>query len=107
VAAPLAASTPNGVRPRAPAGARLVILALHVFRQGEEGLGVVDRRLDHDFVQAMVRDDGEAIALERLAQCVGEGLEVLIVQFHRHRRQGAGLSGGGGFGSRLEPLSTV
>ena len=44
--------------------------------------------------ETVVGDDGETVPLERGPQGVGEGLEVLVVQFHRHGFDG-GLDGGG------------
>ncbi|MND81788.1 hypothetical protein D3C80_735940 [compost metagenome] len=86
------------------AGAGLVILAFHILGQGEEGLGVGDGGVDGRLVQAVVGDDGEAVAREGGAQGVGEGLEVGVIGLHRHGDDGAGLGlvlgGGRGQGRR-------
>ncbi|MNN75837.1 hypothetical protein D3C81_1921650 [compost metagenome] len=84
------------------AGAGLVILTLHVFGQGEEGLGVGDGGVDRRLIQAVVGDHGEAVAREGGAQGVGEGLEVGVIAPHRHGDDGAGLGLvlGGGRGQR-------
>jgi hypothetical protein len=85
---------PEGGEAARAAGARLMVFALHRLGQGEEGLGVVQRRIDHRPVQPVVGDDGEAVSLEGGPEPVGEGLEVGIVKRHRNRFDGAG--GGGG-----------
>ena len=76
---------------------RLMVQALHLFRQGEEGLGVVDGRVDDLLVQPVIRDHSEAIAFERGAQLIAEALEVGVVARHRN-----GLDAFGGNGSGVE-----
>jgi len=67
------------------AGARLMIFALCLLGQGEEGLCIGYGGVDHRLVQSVVGDDRKAIAFERRSQFVGEGLEVGVIQLHRHR----------------------
>ena len=86
-----------------PARARLVVGALDLLGQGEEGPGVVDGAPDHPVVQTMVGDDGEAVSLEGCAQVVAEALEVGVETRHGHGddspgglgRRGDGVEGGG------------
>ena len=58
-------------------------------------------RMGTNLVQTVIRNHGEAVPLERTPESVGEGLKVLVVEFHGHRLEGAGAGGLSGHGRRL------
>ena len=66
-----------------PGAADDPVTPLDRIRQGEEGLGAILRGRDQDGVEPMVGDDGEAIALKRCAERVGEPSEILPLQAKR------------------------
>ena len=59
------------------------IAPLDRIREREEGLGAVLRGRDQAGVEPMVGDDGEAIALERGAERIGESIEILPMKAKR------------------------
>ena len=79
--------TERGQTPR-PAGSRLVVLAFGGFRQGEEGLGGVDRGGDTRLVQTMVGHNPKAEPGEGGAQLIAERLKILVIQGHGDRGDG-------------------
>jgi hypothetical protein len=70
-----------------------MVAALHLFRQGEEGLRFLLGSGDEVGGDAVVGDDGEAVALERIAELLGEAFGVCV---GRLQRDGGDSAGGGG-----------
>jgi hypothetical protein len=53
-----------------------LVAALGLLRQSEKGLGVRQGAVEQPLIQPMVRNDREAVALERAAEVAGEGVRI-------------------------------
>jgi len=63
-----------------PRDAGDLVAKLHRLRQGEEGLGVRQRRVDARLVKAVVGDHREPVAGERAPERRREGVEIFAVE---------------------------
>jgi hypothetical protein len=71
-----------------------VVAPLHVIGQSEEGLGAIDRLVDHLLVEAVIGNDGKAVAPEGGAELAAEADEIVRVAGHRNRFDAGQQSGG-------------